>query len=172
VLLRTGGPADVGPALDLWQRAYLARHAKGHTDTDVTDADVTGLDDKLADPTACFLVGEDEATGEVIASAAGFRARTDMGLGEVILGLAHISLVATVPARWGTGLGGQIMAELLDRLMRAGHDRAQLFTHESNRRAQALYLGLGFQPEPDTQVDPHGELIRLWRLDLGAGRGR
>ncbi|MDQ1603504.1 MAG: hypothetical protein QOE01_1349 [Actinomycetota bacterium] len=163
--VREGDDRDIDGALDLWQRSCCARLGDEHA-----EVDVVGLAERLADPTACFLVGTEEADGRhdgsLVAVGAGFRARADFGQGAVIVGLAHVSMVATEPVRWGEGLGAQLMTELLGRLRAAGFERAQLFTHETNDRARALYRGLGFAPGDEAHPDHRGEMVRLWRLAL------
>lgn len=75
-------------------------------------------------------------------------------------GLAHVSMVAVRPDRWGQGLGAMVLDSAQREARRRGFIRAQLWTHETNRRAQRLYNRLGWAASGRTKIDDHGERIR------------
>jgi len=89
------------------------------------------------------------------------------GAGPPIVGLWFISLVFVVPDRWGEGIGGRTVDAVLAEARSSGYDRAQLWTHRDNRRAQRLYEGRGFCRSGREQEDDLGERIVQyeWSLD-------
>ena len=117
-----------------------------------TDArrDETGLnrlghqtDDVLHRP-GCFGVGLFEGD-TLVSMAVALPALGDNGRSpRPMPGLMHISSVATLPGRWGQGLGRRVVLAVLTLGKRRGYARAQLWTHASNPISRQLYEGLGF----------------------------
>lgn len=60
-------------------------------------------------------------------------------------GFEHIKSVAVDPNYWGQGIGSQLLDETLESLKQKGRKGAELWTHETNERAQKLYEGRGFK---------------------------
>jgi GNAT superfamily N-acetyltransferase len=81
-------------------------------------------------------------------------------------GLAHVSMVAVRPDRWGQRLGAVVMDWAQLQARNRGYTRARLWTHETNRRAQRLYERLGWTASGRTKIDDHGEQIRHYARDL------
>lgn len=81
-------------------------------------------------------------------------------------GLAHISSVATSPARWGQGLGGRVVQAVLLQAIRRGYARAQLWTHGTNAGASRLYEREGFARTGRQRPDDRGEHIVHYLRDL------
>lgn len=119
---------------------------------------------RLTAPGTFFVVAEHD-DGEIIGVAAGMAGRRGGGTGAVIPGLCHVSMVAVLPAHWGRGLGRELVGLLIARVREHGYDRAQLFTHTDNVRAQALYEGLGFRRTGRTAVSADGGDIVHYLLD-------
>jgi len=71
-------------------------------------------------------------------------------------GVGHISSVFVRSAAWGRGVGRRIVRELLDDQRRCGLTRSQLFTHETNERAQGLYVSEGFSATGLRTSNPEG----------------
>ena len=159
VQVRTGGPADVPAAVAVWQRAHKARAG-----TSVTTAVVGIVRDRMGRPDAWFVVAEDGAT--LVGMASGFAGRADDGTGPVVPGLCHLGAVFVEPSRWGEGIGHALVAAAVDHAAGLGYQRIQLWTHESNERAQRLYRSHGFAPSGRTKTDDRGELIGHWIRDL------
>jgi GNAT superfamily N-acetyltransferase len=85
-----------------------------------------------------MLVAEDE--GELLGfSTSGESRDEDAGpsAGEI-----RSFFVAT--GRWGGGIGGALMAAVLDSLRERGFSEATLWSFEANERANAFYEGAGF----------------------------
>jgi GNAT superfamily N-acetyltransferase len=85
---------------------------------------------------------------------------------EPLPGLAHVSMVAVRPDRWGQGLGAVVLELAQLEARKRGYLRAQLWTHETNRRAQRLYERLGWVASGRTKIDDHDELIRHYMREL------
>lgn len=169
--------ADLDAVTELWAAAEAARKAEAEDPTAETapteevdpaagSRDKTEDDDiaervarRLRDPTAFGVVAE--VTGQLAALAVATQATADDGLGfEPVAGLAHVSMVAVRPERWGSGLGRHV-AEKLEGLARdRGFSRAQLWTHETNTRGRRLYEQLGWLPSGRTKQDERGAVLR------------
>jgi ribosomal protein S18 acetylase RimI-like enzyme len=80
--------------------------------------------------------------------------------------LLHVSLVAVVPTAWGRRLASRMLTTLLDDARLAGYTAAQLWVHESNARAIAVYERLGFTRTSRTKLDIHGDIIAHWHRTL------
>ncbi|MEV4510210.1 GNAT family N-acetyltransferase [Dactylosporangium sp. NPDC049525] len=142
-------------------------------------ADPLAADPLAADPLAADPLEDDpleddpleddpfEDGGEPVAMALVVQALAlDGASTEPLPGLAHVSMVAVHPDRWGRHLGGVVMARAQLEARHAGYTRAQLWTHETNHRAQRLYERLGWTPSGRTTLDERGERIRHYTLDL------
>ncbi|RCW45046.1 acetyltransferase (GNAT) family protein [Halopolyspora algeriensis] len=111
------------------------------------------------------MLGEDD--GEPVGVAFATPARTeDRANPQPIPGVAHVSMLAVRPDRWGQGLGRTILEAVQMIAGERGFARAQLWTHESNRRARRLYERLGWRSSKRIGVDDNGEPIRHYTRDL------
>ena len=158
VQVRTAGSADVPAALAVWQRAHEAR-----TGATVAPEVVVIVQDRMTLPDAWLVVAEDDV---VVGMASGLAGRADDGAGPIVPGLCHLGMVFVEPRRWSEGIGHTLVAAAVDRAAGLGYLRVQLWTHESNERAQRLYRSHGFVPSGRTTTDDHGELIGHWIRDL------
>jgi GNAT superfamily N-acetyltransferase len=158
VQVRTGGPTDVPAAVAVWQRAHEAR-----TGAPVTPEVVVIVQDRMGLPDAWLVVAEDDS---VVGMASGLAGRADDGAGPVVPGLCHLGMVFVEPLRWGEGIGHALVSAAVDQAAGLGYRRIQLWTHETNERAQRLYRSHGFAPSGRTMTDDHGELIGHWIRDL------
>ncbi|WP_327002053.1 GNAT family N-acetyltransferase [Dactylosporangium sp. NBC_01737] len=180
---RVGGPADAAAVARLWTVANVARQAHlGLPLGPVAGAvSLTAAEDRvrgrLAGPGAVLILGfareasgsapGSAADGEPAAMALVVQALTDDGAGtDPLPGLAHVSMVAVHPDQWGRRLGGVVMQRAQVEARHAGYTRAQLWTHETNHRAQRLYERLGWALSGRTTADEHGEQIRHYTRDL------
>lgn len=102
-----------------------------------------------------LLVATDQ--GDIVEMAVELQGRADDGAGVPLPGLCFIPLVSVAPQRWSAGIGGRIVAALLDAARSYGYANFQLWTHATNGRAQRLCEGRGFR---------HSDLE--WDDDLGA----
>lgn len=111
------------------------------------------------------LVGCDGS--HVMGMITGMPARENDGAGpSIVPGRLHVSLLAVMPEAWGRRLGSRLLTVLLDGARHAGFIDAQLWTHESNGRAIALYERMGFTRTGRTKIDESGELIAHWSRSL------
>jgi GNAT superfamily N-acetyltransferase len=85
---------------------------------------------------------------------------------DPVPGLVHVSMVAVRPDRWGQGLGAVVLDAAQREARSRGFVRAQLWTHETNRRAQRLYARLGWVASGGTKIDDHGERIQHYLRQL------
>lgn len=162
--------ADAPAIAALWHAANRARHdALGLPVGPFAGADPAAgrrrVIECLADPRCCVVLAEDRGDPVAMAIAVPGLAR-DGASSEVIPGLAHVTMVAVHPDRWGQGLGSAVLEAVLAGARERGFTRAQLWTHETNLRAQRLYLRLGWTASGRTTRDDYGELIRQYVRSL------
>jgi GNAT superfamily N-acetyltransferase len=167
---REGRLADVGSVARLWTAANVARHAE----TGLPLGPVAGGGDgeaeqqvlrRLADPAGFAVLAEQN--GELVAMALIVQALKNDGVGpQPLVGLAHVSMVAVRPDRWGQGLGAVVLGVAQRGARDRGFTRAQLWTHETNRRGKRLYERLGWTASGRTKIDDHGEPIRHYVHEL------
>jgi 8-oxo-dGTP pyrophosphatase MutT (NUDIX family)/GNAT superfamily N-acetyltransferase len=125
-------------------------------------------DELVLSRSGAFAVGAFEDR-ELRSMAVAMPARADDGRSEVnVPGLAHISSAATLPDHWGRGLARRAVEAILLQASRRGYARAQLWTHEANAAARHLYESLGFVWSGRRKVDPLGEEIVHYLLELAA----
>ncbi|GAA3220164.1 GNAT family N-acetyltransferase [Dactylosporangium siamense] len=172
---RVGGLADAPATARLWTAANIARRAHlglplgpvaGAPSPPVAEDRVR---DRLATPGTVLILAQDDSATPVdpVAMALVVQALDQDGAGpDPLPGVAHVSMVAVHPDRWGQHLGGLVMQRAHTEAGHAGYTRAQLWTHESNHRAQRLYERLGWTPSGRTTTDDHGEQIRHYTRDL------
>lgn len=115
-------------------------------------------------PDAFMIVADD--AGEVVGMAVGMQGLADDGAGPPVAGLCHISMVFVAPGRWGQGIGGLLVAAVLNEARSRSYDRTQLWTHADNARAQHLYEGHGFRRSGREKDDDFGERIVHYERDL------
>jgi ribosomal protein S18 acetylase RimI-like enzyme len=166
VTTRVAGVADVEAMADLWVAANHARRAE----TGLPLGPVAGGDaaaevrKRLVDPAFAVLAGQG---GDLLAMAIFVQARAQDGKSpEPVPGLAHVSMVAVRPGRWGQRLGEQVLVAAQREAPHRGFPRAQLWTHETNRRAQRLYERLGWVASGRMTTDDNGETIRHYEREL------
>jgi ribosomal protein S18 acetylase RimI-like enzyme len=167
---RTARRADVAAVARLWTTANTGRQAEvGLPLGPVAGAGMAEAEQqvhlRLADPAAfALLVEEDD---DLVAMALVLHALAQDGASrEPLPGLAHVSMVAVRPDRWGRRLGGLVLDLAQLEARKRGFTHAQLWTHETNRRAQRLYERLGWAASGKTKSDDHGELIRHYIREL------
>ncbi|MEU5880944.1 GNAT family N-acetyltransferase [Spirillospora sp. NPDC047279] len=185
VLVRPGTPTDVNAASLVVAQADAARlspgtgdHSEGHPEVSeaVTDGSrpplgptsETGWErtrERLADERTFFFVAE-RADGAIVGAAAGMGGRLDGGRGEAIPGLCHVSMVSVHPDEWGRGIGGRLLSAVMAEAGERGLERIQLFTHDDNFRARALYERLGFHLTGETAISSSAEHIVRYLLLL------
>lgn len=85
---------------------------------------------------------------------------------QPVVGLCHISTVATAPDRWGRGLGRVVVRAVMSQATRRGYPRAQLWTHASNVAARRLYESDGLVLSGREKLDDFGEPIVHFVGDL------
>jgi ribosomal protein S18 acetylase RimI-like enzyme len=133
-----------------------------------TAARTARVEQKLADATACLVVACDDET--VIGMALAEPGRAGDGSGPVVVAGGHVSMVFVAPARWGCGVG----RELLDALHRAMRERgchvASLWTRATNERARRLYEGQGYRLTADVKRLSGGDQIVRYEIALGGSR--
>jgi ribosomal protein S18 acetylase RimI-like enzyme len=173
---RVGGPADAPATARLWTVASIARQAHlglplgpvaGAASVQTAEDRVHRL---LGGPGAVLVLGfapDTGSGGEPVAMALVVQARAEDGAStEPLPGVCHVSMVAVHPDHWGRHLGALVMARAQLEASHAGYTRAQLWTHETNHRAQRLYERLDWIPSGRTTTDDHGEQIRHYTREL------
>lgn len=153
IILRPGLPADHDAAVAVWIEAHTARRGG----LPVSPEDETRVRGSVRKPDAFLVVADERST--IVGMALGMQGLADDGAGPPIPGLCHISLVFVASDRWGQGIGGRIVDAILAEARARGYDRAQLWTHADNLRAQRLYERRGFHRSGRQAGDDLGERI-------------
>jgi ribosomal protein S18 acetylase RimI-like enzyme len=167
---RAGCLADAAAVARLWTAANVARRAEtGLPLGPVAGEDIAGAEQqvhrRLAGRAAFAVLAVDD--GELVAMVLVLQALDQDGAGpDPLPGLAHVSMVAVHPDRWGRGLAAVVLDVAQRDARNRGFTRAQLWTHETNRRAQRLYERLGWVPSGRRKVDDQGEPIRHYVREL------
>jgi len=151
---------EIDATVDLWRASNEARTGGPPTPPEV-EAMVRGW---IATPDAMLLVAERD--GRIVGMTLAVDAREDHGRGPAIPGLCHVSLVFVSPGEWGQGIGGLLLDALLGEVRRRGYRRAELWTHQTNLRAQRLYTCRQFALTGDAEVNPAGEKIMRFERPL------
>jgi ribosomal protein S18 acetylase RimI-like enzyme len=153
LLRRGGGAADLELVIAVWRAALATRR-----DDRPVQAEQEGRVRSYAGkPDAFLLVAEDG--GEVVGMGLGMQGLDDDGAGPPVPGLCHIAMISVAPKRWGEGIGGRVVDGVLEEAHSRGYERAQLWTHANNARAQRLYEGHGFRRTGREGYDDFGEWI-------------
>jgi RimJ/RimL family protein N-acetyltransferase len=136
-------------------RAWRAAYRQGlmpdeYLDT-LSEADWAGhWRVRLADaPPAgtCRLVAVDEdgnVAGFVVAGPARSKAGSRRPAGPTV---GEVLALNVDPDRWGTGAGCDLLASAVDRLERAGFQKARLWVHSGSSRARRFYERHGWSPD-------------------------
>jgi ribosomal protein S18 acetylase RimI-like enzyme len=156
IILRSGRPDDVDPAIEVWRVSNTARR-DGLPIPPEHDERVRGATRK---PDAFLIVADDR--GSIVGMALAMQGLADDGAGPPIPGLCFISMVFVLPAHWGRGIGGKLVESILAEARSRDYDRAQLWTHANNHRSQRLYERLGFFRTGREKDDDTGERIVLY----------
>jgi GNAT superfamily N-acetyltransferase len=62
-------------------------------------------------------------------------------------------MIYLLPQAWGTGVGRELMAAVVDGLTGLGYEDATLWVLDSNDRARRFYARAGWTEDGTTQVD-------------------
>ena len=158
--VRFAAAGEVDAAIAVWRASNDARSGGLPTPPEV-EAMVRGW---IAVPDAMLLVAERD--GRIVGMTLAVDGREDSGAGPAIPGLCHISQVFVAPEAWGQGIGTRLVDAILAEAQRRDYTRVQLFTHETNVRAQRLYISRRFAFTGDTQVNAAGETVRRYERPL------
>ncbi len=167
---RVARPADVAAIAGLWIAANVARQAElGLPLGPVPGGGIAEAEQqvqrRLGDPASFAQLVEED--GELVAMALVLQALDQDGASaDPLPGLAHISMVAVRPDCWGRGLGAEVLGLAQLDARRRGFTHAQLWTHETNRRAQRVYERLGWKASGRTKFDDYGGQIRHYAREL------
>ena len=161
-------PDDAAEVERLWAEATRARRRELGSDQGETPGKPTRsapVARRLASPeTFGALLAEGDV---VVALAVALPALQDDGASDApVPGRCHVSSVAVRPAYWGRRLAQTVLDDTLDLARQRGYVQAQLWTHESNHRAQRLYERTGWVASGRTKLDDFGEPIRHYERDL------
>src|SRR5687768_14888553 len=111
--VRLGGPEDVHAALSVYERPNLAPRHGAWPSRASRLAEVTA---KLRDAASWFLLAREG--DQVVAMALVAPHRADRGAGAVVEGSSFLSLIYILPDRWGQGIGGAVLDEVIEEAAR------------------------------------------------------
>jgi GNAT superfamily N-acetyltransferase len=124
---------------------------------------VARIIEKLQEPDAlAYVAAEGDA---IVGMALAEPCREDDGVGAVIAGALHISMVFVFPSSQGQSIGACLMCYTLDAARAAGMSRVQLWTGRENAAARRLYANIGMKLTSTRQVDEATEWDR-YEIDL------
>jgi ribosomal protein S18 acetylase RimI-like enzyme len=155
--------SDARRVAEIWLKAHAARlHGRFDVPADLHQR----IEERMRSRDASYVV----ATGaqRIVGIGSHLPARESDGVGPVIPGLMHVSMIAVDPEHWGNGIGKTLTLYCVARATKLGYTSIQLWTHVSNERAQRLYTSVGFREVGREQIDERGEPIRLYTLHLGS----
>jgi ribosomal protein S18 acetylase RimI-like enzyme len=151
---------DARSVADIWFKANAAR--QGHFDV---PADIhLFVEERMRSRDSLVFVAKE--AGQIVGMGNQLPARESDGIGPIIPGLMHMSMIAVDPAHWGKGIGKALTEYGVDRATKLRYKAIQLWTHLSNERAQRLYTSVGFKQFGREKTDDRGEQIRLYVLTL------
>jgi ribosomal protein S18 acetylase RimI-like enzyme len=161
VLTRIAAPADLEPAVQIWQEANIARGKIPSPER------IVRVRAKLTDRFALVIVAVDDV--DPVGMALAEPGRDHDGSGQPLPELCHISMIFVRPDHWGRHIGQHLLDAIAEHAARCGHTHLQLWTGRSNQRAQRLYQRAGFLPSGRTkQLDTGEPVIHLIRR-IGPG---
>jgi ribosomal protein S18 acetylase RimI-like enzyme len=147
----------------VWHAANAARGCLLTGDMASTQAQIRG---RMEDGSAFFLAAFDGETpiGTVHALAA---RHDDGGARRIVPGLIHVSMLAVLPQRQGTGIGRRLLVRCLELAKERRYTAAQLWVATDNATAIGLYTSLGFIAGGRQKHDDRGARIAHYTLELG-----
>lgn len=149
--------AEIEAVCDLWNRADAAQTGSTCSDDEARQF-VDGMHEAAAKPGARLLVGL--MGGELIATIYGIPLRTDATK-------AQVAMLAVEAARWGAGIGSEMLAALTRTLAGSGCRNLRMNVEPANARARALYERHGWRHCGETeQVDDSAPPELIYRIDL------
>jgi GNAT superfamily N-acetyltransferase len=132
--VRLGGPGDIDGAARVWARATAKRDGKAEIPP--VEAAKAVLLDSLGSERATLIVAVDEGAVLGFATAEPTASRR----------VAEVRYVGVDPDRWGSGVGGLVLARMAEELPAAGFHAAQLRVYAGNTPARRLYERMGWRP--------------------------
>jgi GNAT superfamily N-acetyltransferase len=144
-------PEQRRDALEVWRPAIIARRISP------SSARVARVQDKLADPSACLVIGARVRAHRRDGTRRG-PPRTGRDRGNHA-GAGHISVVFVAPDRWGRGMGAQLVGALHREARAREWLRLTLWTRATNQGARRLYVRSGYRTTRRTQRLPDGDEI-------------
>lgn len=160
IVVRNGEPDDVDAAVSIYLAADTARRNGRPT----PPAHIDRARASVLTPGASFLIAEEDGVRTGMALA--MQSHADDGLGPPIPGLCYVAMIFVDPISWGRGTGRMLVEAVLVAARFRGYERAELWTHADNLRAQCLYRGSGFSPTGREKFDDLGDRILLYQRDL------
>jgi ribosomal protein S18 acetylase RimI-like enzyme len=155
--LRVMGTGDLPGAVATWHAANIARGKPP------TSQRVARVIEKLQEPGALpYVAAEGDA---IVGMALAEPCRKDDGIGAVIPGALHISMIFVFPTSQRQSIGARLMCYTLDAARAAGMSRVQLWTGRENAAARRLYENIGMKPTSTREVGETTEWVR-YEIDL------
>jgi ribosomal protein S18 acetylase RimI-like enzyme len=155
--------SDARRIAEIWRKAHATRlHGRFDAPANLHQR----IEERMRSRDASYVVATDAQ--RIVGIGSHLPARENEGVGPVIPGLMHVSMIAVDPEHWRNGIGKALTRYCVARATKLGYASIQLWTHVSNQRAQRLYASVGFREVGREQIDERGERIRLYTLHLGS----
>ena len=141
ISIREGSPDDVDELVSLANRADVKRLVPF---TDVVPRGEEYFRKVLKFQSNDFWVRVATLDGEIVGFISG-EPTINLKTKERIEGVEHIKTLVVDPKHWGKKIGGRLVSEAIEIAKKKRKKQIELWTHETNSRAQRLYEGKGFK---------------------------
>jgi len=161
--IREGTEKDVDELVDLANRADEARLEPF---ADVAPRGKEGFRKVLKLSESDFWVRVATLDGKIVGFITG-EPTINLDTKERIEGVEHLKTLIVDPEFWGKKIGGSLVSDAIEFTKKKGRKQIELWTHETNLRAQRLYEGKGFKLTGERKkADNTNELIVHYSLNI------
>ncbi len=130
---------DARSVAEIWFKANMARQCHFYIPADIH----LFIEERMRSSDSLVFVAKEAE--QIVGMGSQLPARESDGIGPIIPGLMHMSMIAVDPVHWGKGIGKSLTEYGVYRATKLGYKAIQLWTHLSNERAQRLYMSVGFR---------------------------
>ena len=163
LLIRNGNIDDVDELVALANRADIARLEPF---ADIVPRTEEYFRKVLKFESSDFWVKVATLDGEIVGFITG-KPTINLDTKERIEGVEHIKTLVVDPKHWGKRIGGRLVREAIEVAKKKGRKQIELWTHETNLRAQRLYEGKGFKLTGERkEAENTNEWIVHYTLDV------
>src|SRR3989344_4977447 len=161
--IREGTEKDVDELVNLANRADKSRLEPF---ADVAPRGKEGFRKVLKLSESDFWVRVATLDGKIVGFISG-EPTINLDTKERIEGVEHIKTLIVDPQLWGKKIGGALVSDAIEVAKKKSRKQIELWTHETNSRAQKLYEGKGFKLTAEKkEAENTNEWIVHYSLDI------